>query len=317
MKLNIINQSSEIELTPYQIAFMEDVLDLSRVIYELRDHYSRRIRHGHHFFHNNLSLNIPIYLVDEGQFEKIKQIYYDGNGYGGEPELVYPDEKEYISEEELHGRDIIGIKNKDKHKGKKGQTVHAEALGLYYSNYSVLGNKKMPQPAIFLCMHTISKEAKDHNEFLYLTTLVLLHEIGHHIMNQGNYYKPKDEFYEWMEESFAECLALNMINEVLDAYRCHNYGFDDHNINQFVEFLNYSKNNIIRGPKNYRLGYYLFKFGQTSKYDYSSRWTWDKQKLCNPTYKTVEKKAWLNYVKNNVINDEGAQLEQLYKALFD
>jgi len=316
MKLNIINQSSEIDLTPYQIAFMEHVLDLSRVIMQFPDDLYHRKKSEPFIFQNNFSLNIPIYLVDEDQFKKIKEIYYDENRYGREPELVYPDEKEYISEEELHGRDIIGIKNKDKHKGKKGQTVHSEALGLYFPNYSVLGKIGMPQPAIFLCMHTISKEAKDHNEFLYLTTLVLLHELGHHIMNRGN-YKPKDEFYEWMEESFAECLALNMIKKVLDAYKHHNYGFDDHNINQFVEFLEYSKYNIIRGPKNYQLGYYLFMFGQTSKYNYSSRWTWDKQELCKPNYKTVEKKAWLNYVKYDVINDKGAKLEQLYKALFD
>lgn len=370
MKLNIINQSSTIELTTYQIAFMESVLQLSKVKRELRFPYSQRFRLEHNIFDENFSLNIPIYLVNENQFKKIKVEYNTQNGIENEPEPVYPEKKHYIPENDLIERysvkdndnidknldvenkaklekirkywerkakikrDIeneIGINRNDKYKGKMERTITTEALGLYFANYSNFKSDEIKQPAIFLCMNSISNQAKDHNEFLYLTTLVLLHEIGHHYLNNDNDYHPKDEFYQWMEESYAECFALNMIYNIFDIYddgddrHYHsnyymefsreylNY-FGKHNINQFIELFDYSKENIISSPKNYQLGYYLFMFGQTREYDYPWKWRMYKAKLSNN--KATEKQDWLDYVQNDMIADKGAKLKQLYDAIF-
>lgn len=359
MRLNIINQSSSIELTSYQIAFIEEVLHLSRIREELREFYYFGERRLNHIFKKDFSLNIPIYLVNKIHFKRIREEYDEKNGIEKESEPNYPDEKQYIPEEELHRRNLIpysemadenieklrsekemrrefkndmenlfGINKEDKYKGKMKRTDIIETLGVYFPNYNSINKDTIKQPAIFLCMETISEKANDYNEFLYLTLLVLFHEISHHIINNDKDYLPQDEFSQWMEESLANCIALNMLYNVLDVYTdeypnhfYHKYGAEylnylgKHTINQLVELLDFSKEYVISQPKNYQLGYYLFMYGQTRYYDYSWRWKNDKHKLSNFRHK--EKQEWLEYVKYDMIKDSGVKLERLYDNIFD
>lgn len=355
MKLKIINQSSNIELTSYQIAFMENVLHLARVKEELRDFWGPRNCDIENVVKKEFTLNIPIYLVNKYHFKELKKSFNQHYFNDNIPEPEYPDEKHYISEEDLHRRELMeydeiadenisklsneqdlkkdienefDIKNEDKYKGKMDKTVTTEVMGLYCPNYSVLNNSKMKQPAIFLCMQTISEKANNHNEFLYLTTLVLLHEISHYIMDSGKEYTPQDEFSNWMEESLANCLTLNLINNILVFYTndypynySHRFGEEDlrdigkHNINQFVELFDYCKEFIISQPKNYQLGYYLFIYENNQGLFGTWRWTSHKHKLSN--FLNKEKQDWLDYVKYDVIEDNGAKLKILYDTLFD
>lgn len=367
MKLNIINQSSNIELTSYQIAFMESVLEISRIREDLpyRHHRFHRSEFIAKIFPNDFTLNLPIYLVNRGHFVKVKEYEESINENNFKEDIIYPDEKIYLNEDDLFKNDIkkenndysdkdndrwrerrkderrmiekikdqlnkeLGVNREDKYKGKMLKTEITEALGIYYSNYSTIG-VNFKQPAIFLNLEKISEITKDHNEFLYLTTKVLIHEICHYILDEEVYYKPRDEFYFWMEESMANCLTLNIIYNVFniniygdydDYYFYHKYERDfiyylgKHNINQFKELFDYSKEFIISQQKNYQLGYYLFMFGQTRHFDFSGQWARYKEKLSN--YRNKEKQEWLDYVKYDIIKDNGSKLSIFYNKLFD
>lgn len=354
MKLNIINQSSDIELTSYQIAFLESILHLSRVIEDLPRNYFRGRRELNRLFPKDFILNIPIYLVNENDFVKIKDIYTANNKAEKEFVVGYPVDQIHLDIEDLQRRNILGydemtdsnldtirktnremqkkiesdlgINRIDKYKGTMKQTPRTDSMGFFVPNYGNFGNYGIEQPAIFMCMQNISNEAQDHNEFMYLNTLVLMHEIGHYVMKNKSDYSPRDEFYYWMEESLANCITLSMLYNVLDIHFFddddfyHRYDVEylrflgKHNINQLVELFDYSKEFILNQEKNYQAGYYLFLYGQTRDYDYSFYWRNSKEKLVN--FRTTEKQVWLNYVKNEMIADTGKQLGKYYNAIF-
>lgn len=349
MKLNIINQSSNIELTSYQIAFIESVLHLARVLDNLPRHHPLTDEYIHRLLPEKFRLNIPIYLVNENDLEEIKK--YDNyekyeTGYNNivEEETKEDfDDRNIITYEEMTDEQLDRIKRMRKYhsedrkneigdwrpniyKGKMRATKDTETLGYFVKNYGSLSINGFEQPAIFLCMENISKSANDHNEFLYLTTLVLLHEIAHYIMvdKNGNYY-PRDKFYFWMEESLANWFVLKLTYSIFspyhnDDYFYHEYGREylrfqgKHAINQFVELFDFCKEFIINQPKNYQLGYYIFKSFQIGT---NTTWQWSIKKHKLKNYRNKEKQEWLQYVEYEIQKDNGLQLKYLYGKIYD
>lgn len=378
MKLNIINQSSKIELTSYQIAFIESVLEYSRAVELLT---SRDYQNDNMIFDKviptNNKLNIPIFLVNREDFKLLSANVYVPYSVYTDAVNDYADEKIQISDEEFNTnksiledeneqserkqnkntfdierdieinemeenekKDLIKkINGYDRPKSKYNlyKTKANEFLGLYFSNYNKIETTKK-QPAIFLNIELISKETKNHNEFLFLTTLVLLHELAHHILHNKYDKLNKDEYYFWMEESMANCLTLSLMYRILYSksekysdirfhYEVFLKNLGQHTINQFHELLDYSKEFILNQPRAYQLGYYLFMYGQVRHYDFSHKWKSSKENW-NHIYKEKNKKTtwdylvegnkdiWLDYVKNGIHKDSGAQLYKKYYLLF-
>jgi hypothetical protein len=376
MKLNIINQSSNIELTSYQIAFMESVLEYSRAVELLtsRDFHNENMIFDKVIPTNN-KLNIPIFLVNREDFKLLSANVYVPYGIFTDAVIDYTDEKIQISDEEFNTNksiledeneqserksnkntfDIerdIEIKEREENekkdlikkingydRKKSNYNLHntkaTEFLGLYFSNYNKIETGKK-QPAIFLNIELISKVTNNHNEFLYLTTKVFLHELAHHMLHNKYNKLNKDEYYFWMEESMANCLTLSLMYRILysksEKYsdmRFHYEAFlknlGQHTINQFHELLDYSKEFIQNQPRAYQLGYYLFMYGQVRHYDFSRKWRNSKEHWYHidtnsnlQMHQIVKgfKVNWLDYVKNHIHNDKGAKLFSNYNVLF-
>jgi hypothetical protein len=325
MKLNIINQSSSIELTNYQIAFMESVLE-----------YIVDVEYGHSFLH---FLNIPIFLVEHSEFKRIKEKYDNENNIND----LSIDDYEKINYYDLFDEidsNIIDPDNKfdpfrDKNQKRKNiykntmsKTIEFEVLGLYWHNYSILSSDYTnKQPAIYLNLEYISELSKDHNDFLYLTTLVLLHELSHYKIDIGNdNYYPRDEFYIWMEESMANCITLSSMYGIINMrkleflryqqpfYKNKFFNLNKHALRNYIDLFDYSFEFVLNQPKHYQLGCLLFIYGNNRIVDFAGSWATDKQVL--KTRQINEKQNWLNYVKKNVIKDKGAFLQKYYEDVF-
>ncbi len=188
-----------------------------------------------------ISRNIPIYIVNDLNFIKLQHNY---------KELVLDD----ILDENV----------------KEPLNPIFEVLGLYVSK------GKSENPEIYLCMEAIKDHSKDDEEFILLFTLVLIHEIAHAYMDKSKYVVI-DEFYQWMEEGFANKITLDIFKE-----------YDKYNdkINFNVSPFDFAKNFITKQPLNYKLGLDLFEHQIKSKLWYENK------EIINR--KVEAKKNWLD-----------------------
>lgn len=150
-----------------------------------------------------------------------------------------------------------------------------DLLGAYYSN------RGGESPYIELYLKPIDDSANNENEYIWLFTKVLIHELAHaalDIFNQedGTNITEKvfyhTEFGKWREESMANAVALRIIKE---------YGDND--------FYDYAKLFMTKQDPEYALGVLMEDIG-----------FWDFMSVYNPKKRGVDstlQQEWLKYVK--------------------
>lgn len=249
----IVNINSRFDLSPDQISFIEEILTCDI------------FHHQKEFWLYELTKKIPIYLVDEAKFDNIKK----GN---------YSDNEEHRNK----------FNNERNNKEGTKYSPETELLGFYLSK-GALGNQE-----IYICTDTIFRHTKNNDELKYLLAKVIVHEFAHAYMDyRHRRYNKTDEFYSWMEESFANEMTLYHFRdyERIPNHRKYKRRYLSHDpipspFDYVVEF-------IKKQPANYKLGLDLFEHGIRC-FDI---WARDK---CEVEQKTTAKKEWLDYVKANV-----------------
>lgn len=169
--MKFINLNSEYEPNAEQITFSESVLCSDERYSE--DKLSIQ----------KISRIIPIYLVNEFEFNNIKSKY--------------------------NSKDLVNEESLDDNINKSLNPIFFDVLGLY------IIKGKNEHPEIYLCMEAIKKYSKDDEEFILLFTLVLIHELAHAYMDKS-IYVDKDDFYLWMEEGFANKITLDIFKEYVN-----------------------------------------------------------------------------------------------------
>lgn len=250
--MNIININSRYVLSPWQIAFTDDI-----ILSDDRPLYDRSLY--------KISQEIPIYLVNEASFNLVKKGIY-----------------------KFDERDLKRIKeyeeNNDNERKRFDENPITELLGYYVSK----GCHQIPE--IFICTDTILKYTSNDEELTYLIAKVIIHELAHAFMDYRDYGQ-KDEFYNWMEEGFANKITLEHFRNYSDNYRHRSY-FLSHNKHSKDKAFDFVANFILKQPDNYKLGFYLHIYRVHSHFWYNH-----KDDL-NQKHKA--KADWLNYVKSNI-----------------
>ena len=190
-----------------------------------------------------------------------------------------------------------------KFKGKKPST---EWLGFYQHQSSIHG---VYTPSIGLCPERIAECVETEWELMVLIAKVIIHEFAHAKMRlrSRSDYSPKDEFYEWMEESCANLITLNHFTNSSRAYYHRRNNNQVAHVETDLKPLDYVQDFISGQPDNYRLGLDLYKHRI-----WDGRWAICKDKIQT---RTNEKNAWLAYVKAKVGKTDPVILEQLLDDL--
>ena len=195
-------------------------------------------------------------------------------------------------------------------KQEKGEFPAIELLGFYTRESRSLFEES---PIIVICLERIRKYANDEKKFLYLTTLVILHELVHAYMDVENKNKliKRDLFFQWMEESLANAFALRIIEEYYEVYSREMRWQMECEFILDKEIEDFAKNFVKHQPPCYALGYEVYK----NHLDRYARW-WGKYKE-KVDSKDKEKQDWLDYVMNSYKNVDYEKLDKLYERLFD
>lgn len=251
--MNIININSRYELTPWQIAFTEKILCSDR---HYRDERNSLFQ---------ISKRIPIYLVDRKAFDNVK----DGRYFNEKNDRYYQDEE-----------------NPNKHDNQQfEERPNTELLGYYVSK----GAHGIPE--IYLCTETIFKHTTNDDELTFLIAKVLIHELAHAYMDRKE-YGTRDDFYYWMEESFANEMTLEHFQE-FERYHRHRYRYGIYTHNKIESAYEYAKDFILKQPNNYKLGYYLHR-------NRIHAYVWWRNYKDVINQKPKAKADWLNYVQANI-----------------
>jgi len=164
---------------------------------------------------------IPILLVNEDKFKEYSNVKYD------------PDESNIKPDTEWLG-------------------IYTRVSNDLFSN----------TPVILVCPERIVKCIDFNEEFDFLFTKVVLHELAHAIMdskNQNAKYKAKDEFFTYMEESMANKLTLEGLNNFKKYYNAMqntNPAYQQHNLGD--KLFKFAKDFIKKQPPAYALGFEIF-----------------------------------------------------------
>lgn len=170
-------------------------------------------------------------------------------------------------------------------------------------------------PVIVLCLERIRQCTTTDDEYTIIFAKVLIHELAHAKMdfdNENSTYGKYDEFYKWMEESFANMITL----EVFENYE-RGYSYIRRNQKSFssvADSFNMVKNFILRQPANYCLGWTLFD----KRISYWSTWRNHKDDLgikATPQ-KEQEKQDYLDYMKKNYRNLDEDRANFLFDCVF-
>ncbi len=267
--MNIININSKYDLTAQQISFAKSILCSYR--------YNYRDRRSLYY----LSKRIPFYLVDRAAFESIKIGNYKTDNERWEKER-------FDDRDERHDdRQNDNYENREnrEYQDRKPDRPITELLGFYTSK----GAHGIPE--IYLCTETILNHTNNDEELTYLLAKVITHELAHAYMDRHD-YGAKDEFYQWMEESFANEITLEHFEE-FEHYPNRYYKhrkLQHHSTNSAYK---YAQDFVLSQPDNYKLGYYLNKF---HIHDY----VWWGSRKNKVKLKSKAKAEWLHYVQSNI-----------------
>lgn len=236
-----------------------------------------------------LTKNIPIFLVNETTIDKIRNDLYLSllNDYLNS----YRDTFEGCKKKEFLNRKYNGI------------CPPTEWLGLY--TRTELDNLiPTSHPVIFVCPERIKSITNNQMDYMFILTKVIIHELMHALMDNGGKRPDIDsELYIWMEESFANKLTLMVI---------HNYIMRLKIMKQDEElFLDLVIKFVKNQPPMYALGYELFEK------DIGWWIHWKKFKSLNDHKNKVQDiENLLNYLKANFKNVDEKKANELLDKLW-
>jgi hypothetical protein len=266
--MNIINISSEIRPSSMQVKYFKELLS---------------VRNSFHFGYVSLfciSKNIPIFLVNENDFDK-------NNSRKGK-------DREYEYE-----------KNDD-------TNPPTEWLGYYTrAKFGLFSNT----PIIVICPERIKKCSINRDEFTWLFAKVLIHELCHAVMDhraENVKYGKCDDFFRWMEESTANMETLTIFEDKLhNNYYHRECNNRDMSTNSFDDdAFEFVKCFMKKQPPEYAFGCYQYE--ERVQYYY---WYQDKDNELVSGKKQKEKKTFMDYVINNIGKWDKTKLKEIYDVL--
>jgi hypothetical protein len=160
-----------------------------------------------------------------------------------------------------------------------------EILGFYKHKGNLLG---VETPVIGICPERIRDCVSSEHEYIILVAKVIVHEFAHaKLASNEILYNPRDEFYEWMEESMANLITLEFfrnhkIESVVGAYpKSDPFKF----VHDFVKLQ----------PPNYRMAADLYDKNLWCWF----RWMTRKDKVQNLFNKKAD---FVNYARDVYVN---------------
>jgi hypothetical protein len=275
--MHVININSSIDISFSQKLFVKEILNYTDD-YFYPFHYKR--------INLNLLEKIPIFLINDKSMKK-----YD--------DLFNKRMKQYNEE----------VRIRENFHPESNVKPPTELFGFYKRENNEIFEDT---PIIVICLERIEEFARNNDEFIFLFTKVLIHELSHAIMDwhkENQLYGNYNTFFYWMEESLANQLTLDIIESSMSNIKYHSNKFHDQFINKFVDFV---ENFIKHQPPAYALGYELYK-----KRVYNNDWRWRREKEnLGGRKKMKSKKKWLQYVQQNYKSIDRDVIEKLYDELF-
>ena len=182
-----------------------------------------------------------------------------------------------------------------------------ELLGFYRRENRTFFNNT---PMIAICLERIKYITSSKDEFLFLTILTIIHEFAHaqmDIREENKDYPIRDEFFTYMEESFANAITLKTIK---------NYSRGKHMMCKckFIaddKLFDFAENFVKRQPPEYAFGYDIFEARLERM---AIRWKISKEALFQAE---KLKKEYLDYIKQNYNKIDKSKLEEILDKLFD
>lgn len=289
--LKFINAGSNIDLTRNEAVWIDSLLSYERAaMYEWFDdrrEYSIARR----------TFDTPVFLVDEAavikQFEKEQALIMQNSD---------EDKAEHIEE----------MRRAEQH----ADIPPMELLGFYQR--AGFGFFK-DTPVIVISPEKIAQYAGNYREYQALLALVIAHELAHAQMDpygESRRYRKRDLFFEWMEESLANCIALKFFDDYDRWFqRAHFLDFDEidrviqFEMEEFHELEAFVRNFVRRQPPRYALGFHIKK-----RCHYWRDWVRAKKELHKQEH-DGRKEAWLKYAMQH-FDPRGEEFFGLYDDLF-
>ncbi len=195
-----------------------------------------------------------------------------------------------------------------------------EVLGMYFPKIDLLG---VERSAIAICPERIlAQVGLVHNsnpnpqEMNYLLVNIFAHEFAHAVLDKSEAPSdfPKTLFHEWMEESLANYIALDVLMNYRNLYfRFSMWGMVE-DMEQFAKggAVVGARDFIKNQPDNYRLGGIVEELEEITQY--AKLWAQHKYEIAADDSAA---NAWLDYVQANLDNLDKEHTLKLYAAIFD
>lgn len=185
-----------------------------------------------------------------------------------------------------------------------GKMPSTEILGFYRHSGKILGVEK---PIIGICPEKIAEHTTSVTEYVFLLAKVIVHEFAHaKLASNQRLYSPKDEFYEWMEESMANLITLEFFRD----YK--NKNFTNAAYSDKADAFDFVLDFVKKQPPNYRMAADFFSNNIWCWFYWMSRKV-QTQKLTNEKAEFVDY-AWDVYIRGGVAFDKSI-MEGLLKGL--
>jgi thiol-disulfide isomerase/thioredoxin len=175
---------------------------------------------------------------------------------------------------------VFLVKEKTFHEYTKDSKELKEPVFEIFGYYTRLGTS-FEIPAIFICYNKIVDHVnKKKLDLKHIFSMVLIHEFAHALMDCDiNTDHQKSEYYQWMEESLANCITLFIAENSKNK-----------------DFFGDTKDFIKTQPDNYKVSIPLFEEKEAKEIcDDCLNWWDEKDKNKKPDIK--EQKAKLETLK--------------------
>ena len=171
-----------------------------------------------------------------------------------------------------------------------------DVLGMFIARGKIQSNG----PEIWICYEKIKARYSEENECRYATLKVLIHELGHAVMDaetSGNYYA----LNAWVEEALANLISLKYQDAVKSKAR------------ENTDCFEFSKEFVRNSVEGYRVGLDMF---EAESQGIVFEWTkWRDSKYFMDA-KTEDLLEWRHYIENNQQLDPNCLIE-LYRKILE
>lgn len=171
-----------------------------------------------------------------------------------------------------------------------------DALGMFVARGKIQSNG----PEIWICYEKIQARYSQENECRYATLKILIHELGHAVMDaetSGNHYA----LNAWVEEALANLISLKYQDAVKSKAR------------ENTDCFEFSKEFVRNSVEGYRVGLDMF---EAESQGIVFEWTkWRDSKYFMDA-KTEDLLEWRHYIENNQQLDPNCLIE-LYRKILE